>query len=88
MRFCLNKKSVRASSDPDRGLCLPTGLMPIVLFFCERSLQTACARGMIAADEDRRVAFDELDAVARLRGQPVTLEVRLRNADLYTIRFE
>ena len=35
---------------------------------------------------DRRVAFEE-DVVKKLSGKPVTLEVRMRDADLYSIMF-
>lgn len=35
---------------------------------------------------DRRVAFDA-GVVERLSGKPVTLEVRMRDADLYSVRF-
>ena len=36
---------------------------------------------------DRRVIFDDPDAVARLSGKPVTLEIRIKDADLYAIQF-
>ncbi len=36
---------------------------------------------------DRRVIFDDPGAVARLSGQPITLEIRIMDADLYAIRF-
>ena len=36
---------------------------------------------------DRRVHFDNEDAVAHLCGRPVTLEIRMRDADLYSVRF-
>jgi len=36
---------------------------------------------------DRRVVFDE-NAVKSMSGKPVTLSVRMRDADLYSIRFE
>ena len=36
---------------------------------------------------DKRIHFKDPAAVARLAGKPVTLTVRLRDADLYAIRF-
>jgi hypothetical protein len=36
---------------------------------------------------DKRISFCDPGAVARLSGRPVTLRVRLRDADLYAIRF-
>lgn len=36
---------------------------------------------------DRRVRFDDEDAVAALCGKPVTLEFRMRDSDLYSMRF-
>ena len=37
---------------------------------------------------DRRVHFENEDAVAALRSTPVTLEIRMRDADLYSLKFE
>lgn len=37
---------------------------------------------------DRPVHFDNEEAVKELSGKPVTLEVRMRDADLYSIKFE
>ncbi|MBE6695566.1 MAG: hypothetical protein E7587_03850 [Ruminococcaceae bacterium] len=37
---------------------------------------------------DKKIHFHDEEAVARLSGRPVTLEVRLMDADIYAIRFD
>ena len=37
---------------------------------------------------DRLVHFDNEEAVATLCGTPVTLEIRMRDSDLYSLKFE
>lgn len=37
---------------------------------------------------DRKVRFENDAAVASLRAKPVTLEIRMKDADLYSLKFE
>ena len=46
-----------------------------------------CSYEIFGNSVNKKVSFRDPEAVARLSGKPVTLEVRLSDADLYSIRF-
>ncbi len=61
---------------------------PVYFVLTDRDGNKYASHEVFGNSTDKRVHFLDEDAVAKLSGKPVTLEVMLHDADLYAIRFD